>query len=68
MQPIKADLPISVTLVAEQWNQVIALCAEGPWRIANPIINELGRQLNAAAEASVAAPAVNGAEAPHVPN
>ena len=36
---------LSVTLRADQWNQVLALLAEGPFRVVNPLMQEMQRQL-----------------------
>jgi hypothetical protein len=69
MDPIDAALPISVTLTAGEWNQVIALCADGVWRIADPLIKAITRQIFAAAASAALQPAAaagNGAENAHV--
>lgn len=36
--------PLTVTLEAQQWNAVMALLAEGPYRVAAPLIQEIQRQ------------------------
>lgn len=36
---------LSVTLEAQQWNQVLALVAEGPYRVSAPIIQAMHAQL-----------------------
>jgi hypothetical protein len=40
--------PLSVTLEAQQWNAVMALLAEGPYRVSAPLIAEIQRQCLAA--------------------
>jgi hypothetical protein len=47
MQTIEATTPIPVTLQAVQWNQVIALMTEGPYRVAAPLIQEVAKQTQA---------------------
>jgi hypothetical protein len=39
---------LTVTLEAQQWNAVMALLAEGPYRISAPLITEIQRQCMAA--------------------
>lgn len=39
-----------VSLEAEQWNQVLALIAEGPFRVVAPIIQNMHKQLQAQAQ------------------
>jgi hypothetical protein len=46
-QTIEATTPIPVTLQAVQWNQVIALLTEGPYRVAAPLIQEIAKQTQA---------------------
>lgn len=36
---------LTVSLRAEQWNQVLALLADGPYRVVNPLLQEMQRQL-----------------------
>lgn len=47
MQPIDASAPIEVTLQAQQWNVVLAALSEAPYRIAKPLIDAIGGQLQA---------------------
>jgi len=37
--------PLSVTLEAQQWNQVLAMLLDGPYRISAPIIQAIHAQL-----------------------
>jgi hypothetical protein len=48
---------VNVKLTAEKWNQVLGLLAEGPFRIAAPLITEIREQ--AIAQANGAAPVAN---------
>ena len=57
MDSVDAALPITVTLKAAEWNQVVGLCAEGAWQIADPLIKAITQQIFAAASAAQAAPA-----------
>ena len=36
--------PLTVTLEAQQWNAVMALLAEGPYRISAPLIQAIQQQ------------------------
>jgi hypothetical protein len=40
---------LSITLRAEQWNGVLAALEQAPWRIANPLIEEIKTQADRAA-------------------
>ena len=44
--------PLIVTLEAQQWNVVLAGLGELPWRVANPVMQRLLPQLEAAATAA----------------
>lgn len=46
---IPADAPIEVTLTAAQWNAVLGVLQEGPYRIVAPLIAEIMRQAQAGA-------------------
>ena len=43
--PFAPEQQLHVTLRADQWNQVLALLAEGPFRVVNPLIQEMQKQL-----------------------
>jgi hypothetical protein len=64
--PIPPNAPISITLEAQEWNAVIGLLQEGPYRLVAPLIAKLGNQAQVAAQALAAqiGPPLNGA----VPN
>jgi hypothetical protein len=40
---------LSVTLEAKDWNTVLAILAEGPYRVVGPILGEIQRQCMAEA-------------------
>jgi hypothetical protein len=42
---INATDKLMVTLEAQQWNQVLALLMEGPYRVSHPIIQAIHGQL-----------------------
>lgn len=47
---LQPDQTIAVCLTLDQWQKIINLMAEaGPWRIVNPLINEVGQQVETAA-------------------
>ena len=39
----------NVELSDQQWGQVMAILADAPWKIANPLLMEMGNQLRAQA-------------------
>ena len=45
MQPISPNQPLTVTLSAQEWNMVMSAVNELPHRIARPIFDKLGEQL-----------------------
>jgi hypothetical protein len=46
----------NVSLEANEWQMVLALIANGPWREANPLMMKIGAQLKAKQANSSAAP------------
>jgi hypothetical protein len=48
---------VSISFEAQQWNQVLAIIGEAPWRIVNPLMVGITEQLQAAAART---PHVNG--------
>lgn len=45
----------TVKLEREEWAQVLAVLANGPWTVVNPLIMKMGDQLRQQAEAEAAA-------------
>ena len=45
MQPISPDQKLTVTLSAQEWNTVMAGLNELPHRIARPVFDRIGQQL-----------------------
>lgn len=43
-ETLQGNEPITIRLTAEKWNQVLALLAEGPFRVAAPLISEIREQ------------------------
>jgi hypothetical protein len=44
-RPIEPNQPLSVTLTAQEWNSVMAAVNEMPHRIARPLFDRIGQQL-----------------------
>lgn len=65
MNPIEPTAPLSITLQAQEWNQIIALLGKAPYETVAHLIGKIGEQ--AQASAAAASPLVNGSAA-HVPN
>ena len=42
---VPASQPFQVTLEAQQWNGVLAALADAPYRIAAPLVQAIGEQL-----------------------
>lgn len=75
-QPIQVDaqLPVPITLKAEEWNAVLFVMGESPvaYRLTHPLIQQIGAGLQQAARAAAVpevAPRPNGADlVRHIPN
>lgn len=50
----------SVELTEQEWQQLMALLAEAPWRVANPLLMRIGQQLNAQTTPKQPAPRADG--------
>jgi hypothetical protein len=48
-----------IELSEQAWQQVLAILAQAPWQAANPLIMEIGRQMQAQTAAAVDAANVN---------
>ena len=44
-RPIEPNQPLTVTLTAQEWNSVMAAVNEMPHRIARPLFDRIGQQL-----------------------
>ena len=42
---VTPEQQLAVTLQAQQWNQLIAVLHDAPYRIAQPLLREIGEQL-----------------------
>jgi hypothetical protein len=42
---VTPEQQLAVTLQAQQWNQVIAVLHDAPYRVAQPLIRDIGEQL-----------------------
>ena len=45
-QPIAPTMKLTITLEAQQWNGVLAALSEAPYKLAAPLIQTMGEQLN----------------------
>ena len=45
MQPIEPHRPLTVTLSAQEWNTVMSAVNELPHRVARPLFDHIGQQL-----------------------
>jgi hypothetical protein len=43
---------VEVRLEAQEWNQLLAILAQAPWNVANPLIMKIGEQLRGLAAAA----------------
>jgi len=66
MTPIDPITPLAVTLQAQQWNAVLAILSDQPYRVAAPLIDAITGQANAGVAALPPPPSApvlaNGAE------
>ena len=44
-QAVEATMPMTITLQAQEWNQVLGTLNEAPYRVAAPLIQKIGQQL-----------------------
>lgn len=65
MDPIAPNYPIPITLEAQEWNQVLDVLANGPFRVVSPIIQKIATQAQMqqaqATQEGLPLPASNGA-------
>ena len=50
----------TVELDDNKWGQVMALISEAPWKVANPLLMEIGNQLRAQVQAASNPPNIAG--------
>jgi hypothetical protein len=60
LPPVPPNTPLSVRMTAADWNTVMGLLAEHPYRIAAPLIGQIMTQTAAEVSAALRAPAPNG--------
>ena len=58
-EPLDVNTPLTVTMTAGEWNQVLGLLAEQPYRISAPLIIKIQNQAMSQHPAGLAA-AANG--------
>lgn len=63
--PIPPEMPLVVTLEAQQWNAVMAALSEAPYRIAYPLIQAMTGQMQSQVEAQTQASVGNGLDDHH---
>lgn len=58
MNPVDAQMQISVTMAAEAWNGVLSIMGEAPvpYKFSAPLIQAIGQQMQAAAAAAQPVP------------
>lgn len=61
-ESIEASTPIAITLQAQEWNQILNVLADAPFRIAAPLINKITEQANKSnmSASAMVAPLPNG--------
>jgi hypothetical protein len=65
MQPVDPTAAIAITLQAQEWNMILGVLHDAPYRIAAPLIQKIGDQAQSAAAQPPAKP--NGVD-DHVPH
>lgn len=66
-QPIEPTAPLAVTLQAQEWNQVLAILSDAPYRAVAGIIAKITEQASAAANAAAPTGKPNGRDE-HAPD
>lgn len=51
---------MTVNLDKPEWDQILAILAQAPWNVANPLLMKLGEQLRPQVEAEAAGRRPNG--------
>ena len=54
----------TVELETSEWNQVIAILAQAPWNVANPLLNRVAEQLRVQNSATATAATATAANVP----
>lgn len=67
MNPVEPTSPLTVTLQAQEWNQVTFYLGKQPYEAVATLIHKIGEQAQAAAGQVPMQPLTNGAAA-HVPD
>lgn len=62
MTPVEPTTPLSVTLQAQQWNQVLYWLGKQAYESVAPLITAIGEQAQAAAGQAPMQPLANGAD------
>lgn len=50
MEPIQPTQQFTVSLEAQEWQQALEILGNGPWRVANPLIQKISQQIQQMAE------------------
>jgi hypothetical protein len=61
-QPVQADAMLTIVLQAQQWNMVLQALSEAPYKIAAPLVQAIGEQLQR--QTGPLGPQPNGLDAP----
>lgn len=62
MTPVEPTMPLSGTLQAQEWNQIINILYDRPYREVASLINKITEQVQAAAGQATPQPLANGAD------
>jgi hypothetical protein len=57
MSPVDPTTPLAITLQVQQWNVVLGILSDQPYRVAAPLIEAITGQANTAAASAFAATA-----------
>jgi hypothetical protein len=60
MEPLDINTPLTVTMTAGEWNQVLAQLAEQPYKLSAPLITKIQNQAMSQAPPALS-PSINGA-------
>ena len=61
-EPIEATTPITITLQAQEWNQILGILSDAPFKVVAPLINQMTRQAQQQTHSTISAPLSNGAD------
>ena len=61
-EAIDATTSITITLQAQEWNQILGILSDAPFKVVAPLINQMTQQAQQQTHPTISAPLPNGAD------